>query len=132
VRELGFEPVSDPLSQLQAVAGELVAVKDMLRGEVERVEQLRYEGRSGEQLRGELVAYQASLRDTVNALAIIARLGIDERLAQISEKQAGVVLAAIDAMLAHLGISGQEAADAKKVAARHLRALPAAPGPQGA
>jgi hypothetical protein len=120
---LGGEAVDNPLTVLGEVAGELVAVKNHFRGLVERLESIRYQGGSGEQIRGELTAYQAALRDTINAVGLMAKLNIDERLATISEKQAGVVIAAIEAALAHAGITGQQAAEAKQVAARRLRSV---------
>jgi hypothetical protein len=122
VRELGFTAVEDPLRALQLLAGELVAVKDWLRGEVERLRAIRYtDDKGAEQLRGELTAYQAALRDTMTALATIARLNIDERLARINERQAEAVLRAIDAALDAAGVPATERAEPKKAAARHLR-----------
>lgn len=123
VRKLGFSPVGDPLTALQGVAGELVAVKDWLRGEAERLERIRYEGGSGEQIRGELLAYQAALRDTVNVLTALAKLNIDERLATITEKQAERVIKAVNAALDEAGVGGEVAAGARKAAARVLRAV---------
>ena len=122
-RRLGFEPVNDPLTELQSLAGELVAVKDWLRGEVERLEQIRYQGRSGEQIRGELIAYQTALRDTVAVLAVIGRLRIDERLAAIEEAKAAIVVGAINAAIDYLGATGEQADEARRVASRHLKAV---------
>lgn len=120
---LGGEPVSNPLTVLGELAGELVAVKNHFRGLVERLESVRYQGGSGEQIRGELTAYQAALRDTMNAVGLMAKLNIDERLAIITEKQAAKVIAAIDAALISAGVVGEAAVSAKKVAARKLRAV---------
>lgn len=124
VRKLGFEPIVEPYSQLQMVAGELVAVKDWLRGEVERLEEIRYRGGSGEQIRGELLAYQTALRDTVNVLTAMARLRVDEQLVRIEEKKAAIMVAAVEAGLAEIGIAGPDAFRAKQAIARHLRVLP--------
>ncbi|MFJ4924086.1 hypothetical protein [Streptomyces sp. NPDC088736] len=122
VRGIGFEPIDNPLTALQALAGEMIAVKNFLRGQVERLEGIRYASSIGtEQLRGELAAYQSAMRDTAQVLGVIGRLRIDERLAAITEAQATLVIGAIDAALAHAGVTGTEAIEAKKVAARHLR-----------
>ncbi|MFJ9903935.1 hypothetical protein ACIRVK_13690 [Streptomyces sp. NPDC101152] len=125
VRRLGFEPVENPYRELQRLAGELVAVKDWLRGGVERLEAVRYQGGSGEQIRGELSAYQAALRDTASVLATMARLRIDERLVELSEAQARLVVAAFTAGLRAAGISGDQAILARREVARQLRLLPA-------
>lgn len=117
------KPVTDALTGLTEVAGEIVAVKDWLREHVQALEEIRYRGGQGEQLRAELSAYQAALRDTVSVLGLIAKLDIDTRLARITERQADAVIRAIDAALATAGVTGAAAADAKKVAARHLRAV---------
>lgn len=94
--KLGFAPVGDPLMTLASVTGELVAVKDYFRGEVERLTSIRTTtDEGGEQLRAELTGYQQALRDTVSALSIMAKLNIDERLAKISEAQAAAVIEAI-------------------------------------
>jgi hypothetical protein len=54
----------------------------------------------------------------------MARLKIDERLAAISEKQAAVVIAAIDAALDAVDVPRDRRPAARKAAARHLRAVP--------
>lgn len=124
IRKLTIEPVDNPLVALGVLAGEIVAVKDHLRGEFQRLERLRFEdAKGGEQIRGELQAYQAALRDTVNVLGVIARLDIDSRLARISERQAEAVIAAIDAALDAADVPRDRRADAKRAAAGHLRLI---------
>ena len=118
-----ISPVGNVLTELSETAGEIVTLKDWLRDQVDRLEEIRYKGGSGEQLRAELSAYQAALRDTVNVLGLIAKLDIDTRLAKITERQADAVIRAIDAALATAGVTGAEAVEAKKAAARHLRAV---------
>src|SRR5438105_32638 len=81
VRKLEITPTADPLTALGLVAGELIALKDHLRTEFEKLQALRYSGAGAEQIRGELQAYQSVLRDTVNALGVLAKMNIDERLA---------------------------------------------------
>lgn len=123
VRKLTWKRVDDPLSALAELAGEITAVKDHLRGEVERLEELRYTGVAAEQIRGELQAYQAALRDTVSVLATIAKLDIDARLAAITEAQASVVMAAIDAALDAAEVARERRPEAKRAAAGRLRAV---------
>ena len=54
-------------------------------------------------------------------LATYAKLNIDERLARITEAQQFMVMQAIEAALAAVNISGQQAIEAKRAAARRLR-----------
>ncbi|MGW2692339.1 hypothetical protein ACWC3Y_10810 [Streptomyces sp. NPDC001296] len=121
---LDVAPVDNPLTALAEVAGQILAWKDRLSFRVNALEQIRYEDDKGaEQLRAEIALYERALDRSVTVLATIGRLNIDERLAAISEKQADVVIAAIEAALAFAGVTGERAADAKKVAARHLRSV---------
>jgi len=124
VRRMHIEPVTNPLVALGLVAGELVAIKDRLGGIVEslRDEQLRStDDKGSEQVRGELSAYMGLLNSTVAALATIAKLDIDERLARIDEATALMVLRAIDAGLAAVGVTGPAVVTARQAAGRHLK-----------
>lgn len=121
---LDVQPVDNPLTALSEVAGQILAWKDRLSFRVNALNQIRYEDDKGaEQLRAEVALWERALDRSVTVLGTIARLNIDERLAAISEKQAGVVIAAIEAALSHAGVTGERAVEAKKVAARHLRAV---------
>ena len=122
---LDVAPVDNPLTALSEVAGQILAWKDRLSFRVNALNnEIRYsDDKGGEQLRAEVALYERALDRSVTVLGTIARLNIDERLAAISEKQADVVITAIEAALAHAGITGDRAVEAKKVAARHLRAV---------
>lgn len=84
----GARQVANPLEELQQLAAEIVTLKDWLGDRVVVLQQLRYQAGAGEQIRGELVAYERALDRSVRVLAEIARLNIDERLARIEESQA--------------------------------------------
>lgn len=136
-------PVDNPLTELANLAGRARAWMELLQGRVEKLletsadvadEQernsrdgknsgIRYQGGAGEQLRAEVALYERSMDRLGKFLADYGRLGIDERLAKITEMQAEKVIAAIDAALAHAGVTGKTATEAKQVAARHLRAV---------
>ncbi|MFJ9771222.1 hypothetical protein ACIRVF_08255 [Kitasatospora sp. NPDC101157] len=123
--ELDVQPVDDPLTALMQLAGQVVAWQTATATLVNRIgDEIRYEGGAGaEQLRAEVQLYERAM-DRANAvLSSIARLNIEERLATISEAQAERILGAIDAVLAHLGVTGVQAAEAKTIAARHLRSV---------
>ena len=120
--DMNLKPVTNPLTALAMHAAEVMALRDYMRGEVSRLESLRYEGGTGEQVRAELAAYQAALRDTTTVLTSIARLNIDERLVRITRLQADVVVGAIRAGLDAAGISSREQRDrANAAVAAELR-----------
>lgn len=132
-------PVDNPLVELANLAGRARAWMELLQGRVEKLletsvetdseqrrdgnEGIRYRGGAGEQLRAEVALYERSMDRLGKFLADYGRLGIDERLAKITEIQAEKVIEAIDAALAHAGVTGKTATEAKQVAARHLRAV---------
>lgn len=116
-------PVDNPLEALADHVGEEIRLKNALATIVAELEELRYRGAAGEQIRAEITLYERALDRVGTRLTAIARLNIDERLAAIQEKQAEVIIHAIDAALAHAGITGPAAAEAKRVAARHLRSV---------
>ncbi|MHB9857623.1 hypothetical protein [Streptomyces sp. YIM S03343] len=122
---LDIAPVDNPLTALSEVAGQILAWKDQLAARVNDIsDAIRYkDGRGAEQLRAEVALYERALDRSITALSAIARLNIDERLAAISEKQADAVITAIEAALAHAGVTGERSVEAKKVAARHLRVV---------
>lgn len=122
---LDIAPVDNPLTALSEVAGQILAWKDALAERVNEINgEIRYkDGRGAEQLRAEVALYERALDRSITALSAIARLNIDERLAAINERQADAVITAIEAALAHAGVTGERAVEAKKVAARHLRAV---------
>lgn len=115
------EPVDNPLAAYADFAGRVMAwmqLMDSLLGDLRTV---GYAGKAGEQVRAEVLLYERAM-DRANAvLSSYARLNIDTRLAAITEQQASIVLRAIEAVIAHLGVTGSDAAEARKVAASHLR-----------
>lgn len=124
LRVIGVEPVDDVLGALSQLAGEVVAWKNQIGRQVELLEELRYQadGPGGEQLRAEVAAFQAAMRECRMTLVDIAKLNIESRLARISEQQAEVVIKVVTAALTSAGITGQAADEARSVASRHLRA----------
>lgn len=117
----GGEPVDNPLTALAQIAGEAMRFKEIVQGMVSELESVSTKGINGEQVNPKVTVYERALDRVGTILEKFARLNIDERLAAINEKQAETVIAAIDAALAHVGITGEQAVAAKKVAARMLR-----------
>lgn len=123
--QLDVEPVGDPFTELSKLAGQVVAWKDALAAKVNELTELRYaaQGAGTEQLRAEVALFERALDRCAAVLGMIAKLGIDDRLARISERQTEAVIRAVDAALSHAGVIGPAAAEAKQVAARELRAV---------
>jgi hypothetical protein len=120
---LDVSPVEDPFTALSELAGQVVAWKDQLAAKVNDLTTIRYEamGAGTEQLRAEVALFERALDRCASVLGLIAKLNIDERMARISEKQAEALLRALSAGLAHAGVTGHRAAEARAVAARELR-----------
>lgn len=118
---LDVGPVDNPLTALSQLAGQVVAWQEALAERVNALTEIRYLGGAGEQLRAEVALYERAMDRCNTVLGNIARLNIDERLAKVSEQQAEKIIGALDALLVHLGISGDQAVEAKKFLARKLR-----------
>lgn len=102
---LDVEPVADPLTQLALLTAQAIAWKDVLAGKVNELTSLRYEGDgSGEQLRAEVALWERALDRCERFLTAMARLNIDERLAEIDERQGHVIVSFIVAALERFGI----------------------------
>lgn len=136
LERLDGSPVDNPLTELAALGGRARAWMNLMESRVQRLLEtgdadnsgesgadIRYRGAAGEQLRAEVALYERAMDRLGKFLTDYGRLNIDERLAHITEMQAERVIAAIDAALAHVGITGPAATEAKKVAARKLRAV---------
>jgi len=96
LRRFDIQPVGDPLTALQQLAGEILAWKDILSSKVELLRgNWRYSTEYNEQIRGEVLLYERSLDRCVQALATIAKLNIEERLAAVTERQADQLEAAL-------------------------------------
>ncbi|MFE3522231.1 hypothetical protein ACFXOD_11655 [Streptomyces sp. NPDC059161] len=130
--ELGVAPVDDPLKQLLALAGQVLAWQRATAELVNRLESVRYQSDGGsEQIRAEVLLYERAMDRAVAVLTAIARLNIEERLAAVAGRQVDAVVGAVEAALASAGVRGEDAIQAKRVAARHLRALDPAPSVEG-
>lgn len=122
---LEVTPIDNPFTALARLAGQAVAWQDTIAGIVNELgDRIRYEGAGGnEQLRAEIQLYERAMDRCAQVLGTIARLNIEDRMARVSERQAEIVVTAIEAALSSAGITGREADEARKVAARHLRAV---------
>lgn len=141
-----WSPVTDPLSALADVAGEVTAVKNFLRGLVDEIvrreqaadaspisgamdrltgaETLRsVDDKGGEQLNAKFQAYMNMLDRTVSTLATIAKLNIDERMARLDAARAELVMEALRRALAELGLAGEAQTRGIETFGRHLKVV---------
>lgn len=127
-QRLGVAPaVEDPLRALQQLAGEVVQWKNLCREHLDGITNMASTSDMGvETVRAEIVVWERALDRAITALATLARLNIDERLARIEEQQAAMVRKAFAAGLEEIGIGAEQRAAAAKVFARHLRVVEAA------
>lgn len=126
---LEVAPVGDPLIELSRLAGQVLAWRDTCAELVNQLSSVRYEGAgSGEQLRAEVVLFERALDRCAHLLVAIARLDIDTRLAAIADRQADVIVRAVEAGLAAVGVTGEAVQVARSTVARHLRTVDREPG----
>jgi hypothetical protein len=124
---LDVAPVDDPLTELQKLAGQVVAWKDAMAGKVNELTDLRYEGSlHGEQLRAEVALWERAMDRCERVLVSMARLNLDERLARISEAQGRLILAVMLGAFRELDLSAELQQALRPAVARQLRQAAAA------
>lgn len=114
-------PVDNPLAAYAEFAGRVMAWLELMDSLLDGLRTVGYKGNTGEQVRAEVLLYERAMDRANTVLSSYARLNIDTRLAAITERQAQTVIRAIEAVIDHLGATGPAAAEARKVAAAHLR-----------
>jgi uncharacterized protein YkvS len=115
----------DPGQVLEDALGDVVAIKERLGGIVDKLndDALRYEGRAGEQLRGEIAAYMASLRDVVKTAEVMVKLGIAERRQALDEAMAMILVGVIKNVLNRLELTEDQRKLSVAVVPEELRAV---------
>jgi hypothetical protein len=116
-------PVTDPLHQLQLLAGRVLAWEAALSDRVD-MDRLRYSSDIGtEQMRAEVALLTQAMRETRETLGTIAKLNIDERLIAIEQGKADMVFRALQAGLVAVGIIGPAQTQAMQAAGKELRLI---------
>lgn len=112
-------PAVEILSEL---AAEAVRLKNYLASRVEQLEELRYAGHSGEQIRGELAAYMQALDKAGDFVHKLARLGLDERQVKLDEARVVLLVGVVGRVLASpiLGLDQHRQAVARELLASEL------------
>lgn len=118
------EPVANPLLALSTIAAEAMRWKQVVAERVAHLEEMRYKGVSGEQVRAEIVLFERALDRCAGVLANIVRLNIDERLATITDRQGHVIAGVITSVLEQLDL-GDQADRARELIAVELERLDA-------
>ena len=106
------DPVTDPIGELQQVAGEATAWSQLLREKVLALEgDFRYEHDStGEQIRGEVQIYTAALKQTGEILARIIALDLEANRLRLEEAKVLILVQALDKVLGsrELGLTSSQ------------------------
>jgi hypothetical protein len=122
-KEIG-DGLGDPLRELLRLSREVLTWKEICRDMVGGLQEVRYKSAgSGEQLRAEIALYERSMERAARLLADLVRLGIEERVARIDERQGAVVADVIKAILADLTLSVEQQARVPEVVPRRMREL---------
>jgi hypothetical protein len=120
---LEVTPVTDPLSTLADLAGQALAFKDALAARVNDLQDnIRYQDmRGAEQLRSEIALWERALDRCERFCTSMAKLNIDERLAQVSEQQATLVADALAVVMGEMGLTRDQQKEARSRVASKLR-----------
>jgi hypothetical protein len=109
------QPVTDPLSALQRLAGRVAQAEEVIGEIVNELTSIRYENpNGGEQLRAEVALLERTMMHLGKLLVDIAKLNIEGRLATVREATAQMLEQALQAALVSSGcdLDGQERAKA--------------------
>ena len=84
----GYEPITDPFSQLSDIAGELVKLKDIMREKVEELTTLKDVGgdKVATQIDVVFSAYERALDRCERMLMGMARLDLEDRIARLHSR----------------------------------------------
>jgi len=124
------EPCTDAVAALEDLAGQAVALTDILRHKVADLEEIRYKGGVGdgvEQVRGELQAYLAAMGQCERILRSIIALNLDARRVRVQEAQVAIMVKALAKVLGHrdLALNEDRQRRARALLAHELGVTPA-------
>jgi hypothetical protein len=110
----GAEDVIGLLEERMGVQLQMVRALDEIVGRLSAADELRYEGRAGEQIRGEMQAWMNLQQMLTKLGSDYLKIGLDERKVRIAESQARILVGVIQAVLGRLDLTGEQ----RRVAAR--------------
>lgn len=107
IRDPDAPPIEDPIGELQKLAGEVVAWKNLLRYWVSTltVEQVRYSAESGEQIHAAVVLFERAQDRAARLLTDLAKLDLGGRVVKLQEQQVELVYLAMRAFAEGMGYS---------------------------
>lgn len=124
----GIEEIEDPFGELMHLASEATAYREVFRLQVDKLletDDIRYEGRAGEQLRSEIALWERSAERCLKIYSEIARLGIAERQVRVREAEIMLMAQAIRNILKRLNLNPAQKAMSGQVVSEELRAIEA-------
>jgi hypothetical protein len=104
----GAEDVINVLEERLGVQVQMVRALDDIVGKLTAANELRYEHRAGEQLRGELGAWLQLNQQVTRLGADYLKIGLDERKVRIAEAQAKILVGVIQAVMARLDLTSAQ------------------------
>lgn len=110
----GAEAVIALLEERMGVQTQMARALDDLVGKLTAAGEMRYEHRSGEQLRGEMQAWIQVNQMVTKLGADYLKIGLDERKVRIAEAQARILMGVIQSVMGRLNLT----ADQRRLAAR--------------
>jgi hypothetical protein len=126
IGKLGYEPVTDPLTALSDLAGEILAWKTVAAEHVAKLQEMarNNEINGSEEVRASIVVFERAMDRAANTLVAVAKLNIDERLARISEARQKAMADILRKVFADptLGLTAEQRAQAPAVVRRYLAA----------
>jgi hypothetical protein len=123
----GHATMEDAYAELEQLAAEAAMFRKICfeRLEALKVDAWRYEGKTGEQIRSEVVLYERAMDRSQKFLVDYARLGIAEKRVKIAEAQAMILVGVIQNVLGRLDLSRDQKRIAATVVPEELRAIAA-------
>lgn len=101
----------DVITEMDRLAAEVIAFKDVVRERLDYLlehEDIRYEGKTGEQTRAEITLYERALDRCNTVLATNVKLNIAERRVELDKAKAILVAGVIRAILARLDLTDMQ------------------------
>jgi chaperonin cofactor prefoldin len=123
----GHATMDDAYAELEQLAAEAAIFRQVCfeRLEALKVEDWRYAGKTGEQLRSEVALYERAMDRSQKYLMDYAKLGIAEKRVKIAEAQAMILVGVIQNVLGRLDLSRDQKRIAATVVPEELRAIAA-------
>jgi hypothetical protein len=102
-----FEPVTDPIGELERLAGRAVRWLEVLEGIVADLNRIRYTTES-EQIDGRIIVFERAMTTAGKLLTDLARLNLDERAVRLQEAQVALLAGALAEALAEAGLAPEQ------------------------